>query len=397
MASIYIQKNSPYYWLRYYDKFEQEPSKKRKSINTSIRITPADQKRIIDWEISGADPNKKPKIQGNKKTSVLIERFTAGVIERKIAKKTSVRLSKKLKLSEGLNEFLSIKARIGDPQAIKPKTQQTYKYSVKHFINANRDKFIDSYSNFADFSNFLLYMENIEASMTSRAIYTRHLYALWEYFVKQKYCDKNIIEKIRVEKIEPRAIPLEDINRILNFFADTNKDWYNVIYFMLLTGCRPSTVMVQKRSDIDMKRNIMKMTNVKARKLSKTYLFPIYTELRIFLKNLLAEPNPEGDDRLFPKIKLGSHNYTDGLWFWYPEMRKLYLSKLISERYQMKQLRKTFASYLVNELQVDPFIVQKLLDHSDIKISDEHYIEIKLEPIRRVLNKAEFRQNDELL
>ena len=46
MASIYTQKNSPYYWIRYYDILEHEPSKKRKSLNSKIPITPADQRRI---------------------------------------------------------------------------------------------------------------------------------------------------------------------------------------------------------------------------------------------------------------------------------------------------------------------------------------------------------------
>ncbi len=137
------------------------------------------------------------------------------------------------------------------------------------------------------------------------------------------------------------------------------------------------------------------MTNVKARKLIKTYRFPIYEELKVFLKELLSTPDNEGKGRLFSNIPVGNHNYTDGIWFWYSELKKLKAAKIISDTYQIKQLRKTFASYLVNELKVDPFIVQKLLDHSDVKISDEHYIELSLETVRSVLDKARFLVSDE--
>lgn len=36
MASLYKRKDSPYIWLRYYDKHETEPHKKRKSVSTKL-------------------------------------------------------------------------------------------------------------------------------------------------------------------------------------------------------------------------------------------------------------------------------------------------------------------------------------------------------------------------
>lgn len=48
MSGIYTQNNSPYYWIRYYDKFEEDARKKRKSLNTKIPVTEADKKRIAD-------------------------------------------------------------------------------------------------------------------------------------------------------------------------------------------------------------------------------------------------------------------------------------------------------------------------------------------------------------
>jgi hypothetical protein len=87
MASIYTQKNSPYYWIRYYDILEHEPSKKRKSLNSKIPITPADQRRIEEAKKKG----EKPKLQGTPELKKRLREFATGLAERNMQAKSGVK------------------------------------------------------------------------------------------------------------------------------------------------------------------------------------------------------------------------------------------------------------------------------------------------------------------
>lgn len=64
MKGVYLQKNSPYYWIRYYDKFEQNDSRKRKSINSKIEVTPSDLKRFQKKEKLLGTPELRNKVKG---------------------------------------------------------------------------------------------------------------------------------------------------------------------------------------------------------------------------------------------------------------------------------------------------------------------------------------------
>lgn len=64
MKGVYLQKNSPYYWIRYYDKFEQNDTRKRKSINTKIEVTPSDLKRFQKKEKLLSTTELRNKVKG---------------------------------------------------------------------------------------------------------------------------------------------------------------------------------------------------------------------------------------------------------------------------------------------------------------------------------------------
>ena len=62
MTALLHKKNSPFYWIRLYDKTERDPKKKRKWVNTKIRLTDADLHRI---KVS-AKEKVRCKLKGNK-------------------------------------------------------------------------------------------------------------------------------------------------------------------------------------------------------------------------------------------------------------------------------------------------------------------------------------------
>ncbi len=407
MASIYIQENSPFYWLRFYDKFEPVASKRRKSVNTKIEVTKADLERYRDWKNSGAILKDKPLIRGNNQTKQLLERFNSGLAERNLQINSGVKLKKRMKLSEGLLQYIEIHTVPGSDEYLQPKTILNYKNAVKHFISAVDDKNIFEYTK-EDYRNLLRYFEafrqerkiRVDAKITkleqkplsinTRSFYTRALNSLWNYFVKEELAPENIITKIDSEEDDPDPIPSDDMYTIIKHF-EANKDYphhFQIIYFMLLTGCRPSSAIVQLKENIDFRNKVIRINNVKAgkrkRKKKEFYKFPLYSELE---KLLISMGIKEGDTgRLFPQFAIHEMSYTNSLKFWDRAIKKLLKDKKIRKRYILKQIRPTLASFLINILKVDIYTVKNLLDHADIKITDKHYIDFQVAETRKELN-----------
>jgi len=160
---------------------------------------------------------------------------------------------------------------------------------------------------------------------------------------------------------------------------------------MLLTGVRPSSALVQLKEDIDFKRKQIRINNIKtgARKGKQFYNFPLYPEL----ERLLAEDIGvvQGDrGRLFEMFTLIPDHYTWPLTFWKRVVNSLYDKKEIQTKYNLKQIRSTFASYLINVYGMDIYDVKRLLDHTDIKITDKHYIGYNTGRVRKKLKQVTY-------
>lgn len=407
MKGIYIQSNSPFYWVRYYDKLEIEPSRKRKSINTKIPVTPSDKKRIEASRKNG----HKADLQGTPELKKLLKEFKTGLAERDIQFKSGVKLRKDLKLSEGYAEFKNVRTVPGSKKELKKKTLINYEIAVNHMITACGDKKIYKYTDKKDYVDLLIYFENTkikgkrtkknkdgtyeyeyrDMSTNSRSIYTRALSSLWNYFVDEKYAAKNIITPIDAEETDPNPIPPEEMHSIISYFKN-NKDnphWYWIVYFMLLTGCRPSSAMVQLKEDIDYKRKKILIQNVKTGKKKKKthYIFPLYKELEKLLREIGVKENDTG--RLFDVFKVIPEHYTYPLSFWDRKIKLMQAGKLISNRYTLKQIRPTFISFLINILKMDIYLVYKLADHANIQITDKHYVKLNIDKVRRELDGIE--------
>ncbi len=155
---------------------------------------------------------------------------------------------------------------------------------------------------------------------------------------------------------------------------------------MLLTGCRPSSAIVQLKEHIDFNHKRITIRNVKAgeRKGKPLYRFPLYNELQSLLEEMGVKQGDKG--RLFDMYNLVIKNYTSPLSFWDRFVKKLYLEKKIQNTYTLKQIRSTFASFLVNILKLDIFVVKKLMDHANIKITDKNYVDFNVNVARKHLD-----------
>lgn len=383
MLGIYIQKTSPYYWFRFYDK-SKEPGERRRSINTKIEVTPGDRKRWEEAKRTGT----KVKLQCNEEVKELVRGFRKGLNERDIEKKTGVKIIKSPILSKCIDEYIFSKSRKGDKKALKEKSRSAYRNAGKRFIEATgRDVVVTKYTK-ADYDSLLAYMEDNEYAEPSRRSFTTHLSSLWNYFVKKKYCKENIIEIYEGSKTKkPEDIPLEDFKNILKFYEHNPQRW-EIIYYLLLSMNRPSTALMQERSRIDSDSKIIEMLNVKeTRKKSKYYIYPLFAELEQLIRKILTRKVVDDSDRLFSHFPNGKSNYTDSLWWWYTDQKKLVKSGILKKTYELKQIRKTFPSYALNELGLSKEEVKWLLDHTDEEISENHYLNIRYDSIRERFDK----------
>ena len=395
-AALYIREDSSFYWLAIYNKYESNPNKKRVKFSTGIQVTKADQQRYIKWKKNGAPQNHRPSLMGNENTRKLIRDIKESQLKDDIQRKTRVKIKRRMKLSEGLEEYIQTHTRIGDKQSLSVKTIKSYRTAVGHLISATEaDKEIHKYYKAIDFNMFLAYMEDHDYAEATRTSFTKTLASLWNYFIDQGYATEQLIEIYKSSKIQkPEDIPLDEFNTILKFYEKSYPDRWEFIYYLLLTMNRPSTAMMQKRSDINFKKNYILMPNVKAkRKSANRYAYPIFDELEKLLNRILQRPVADSSDRLFANFKIGTSNYTDSLWWWYVDQKRLHLRGLISQTYELKQIRKTFPSFAINEIGMLSEEIRHLLDHTDKSVSENFYINERLDKIRARLEKKRLMES----
>ena len=275
----------------------------------------------------------------------------------------------------------------GSKKFLKEKTLTNYKLIVNHFIECCGDLPIYKYQE-SHYTKLLFYFEEKDLSKNSRSIYTRSLHALWNFFITKLYTNKNIIESLDPEEKDPAPIPYEDMYTIIKTLRKDDKypHHYWIVYFMLLTGCRPSSAIVQLKEDIDFTRKQISIRNIKAgeRKNKNYYRFPLYKELELLLKEMNVQPGDSG--RLFDMYTVAEGNYTWSLSFWKRMSKSLYSANRICRQYTLKQIRPTLASFLINILNMDIFSVKKLLDHANIKVTDKHYVDFNVSKTRKELD-----------
>lgn len=385
MRGVYIRTGSPFYWLRFYDKLEPELRQRRKSICTKVVVTAADWKKWHEAHAKG----KRPKLAGTFQLRRMLEEFRVGLAERNITVETGVKFIKTPILSEGFKEFKRARTVPGMPGELKPNTLGRYDIAVARMIKAASDKEIRKY-NEKDYENLLHLLEKDGLSMNSRSIYTRALHSLWEFFVGKKYATANVVTAVMQEKKDADPIPLEDLAVILDTLrADTDRAQnYYIIAFMALTGCRPSTAIMQARENIDFAEGLLKMENVKVSKKRQRsfYYFPLHAGLRALFGEMGVGSGSVG--RLFSEFPVVENHMTQPLRsFWDRLNGKLVREGLIESRYTLKQIRPAFVSYAVNILKMNPYEVQKLVDHSDIKLTTAVYLKYEIKALTPALNK----------
>lgn len=400
IRGLYTQKRSPFYWLRYYDRLEPDLKKRSKSICTKIEISPADLRRIEEARTKGLAVE----LKGTPEVRAFAEAFRKGVHEIWIQNRLKVKLGYQVILSDAFKEFVIERSIPGKKDQLRERSILNYRIAIEHMIEACGDREVHTYTQ-EDFHRLLHYFEDYKfkgvtekdgsvshkiLSQTTRSIYVRTLKSLWASFIKKGLAREQIFENLRVQDADPEPIPLHDMWKILHQLKDNTNypNAYAIIRFLFLTGCRVSSAMVQLKENIDFNEKTIRIQNVKSgrRKGREFYLFPLYGELEFLLREEMGV-KPGDTGRLFGHFKINELDYTSPLGFWDRLMTTLTKCGHIKKRYTLKQIRSTAASYFINNLRFDIYRVKKLLDHSDIKVTERNYIRYDVELVRQVLDE----------
>src|SRR5690606_7959520 len=194
---------------------------------------------------------------------------------------------------------------------LKPKTILIYKKAVDHFISAAGDRYIYEY-NHTHYVKLLNYFKkpkqiiidkrkkkpklfkDVVLTQNSQSLYTRHLKALFNYFVKHKYIKKNPIEAVPYQEKVPRPVPSELLDTILKKLLETDYSQYAFIYLLVNTGMRAGTVLALCWEDINFNYEVIFFRNIKVQ--GTEFTFPLIPKL----KNLFTQLGPKESGKVFP-------------------------------------------------------------------------------------------------
>ena len=338
MASI--SKLTKYYWLRYYENGKQK----------SRNLKTADKKEAL----------------------AILQEFEAAQTLKLNAASRLESIPSFILLSAALEKFLFTKF-------IAKKTNKIYRNATASFIKILTDRPLMRYTQ-DDFNHWQHAMRLADKSQNTIAIYSRHLHAMWAWFIKNDMAQKNIITLVRSENKKIKIIPPEDLSIILNEFSGMQ---LFIVKWLLYTGMRVSELVILKCSDIDMQNKIINVHNVKAKRYEAMPIIqPVF--------ELLYEAN------LKNKYLIPYRSYNTLRLFWTRKIHRLVhggktygrkpVAPVLKTSYSLHQLRKTCASLLANS-GVNPFFLQKYLRHTNIQITLSFYISTDISQMAADINQ----------
>ncbi|MGD8777681.1 MAG: hypothetical protein PVH88_01835 [Ignavibacteria bacterium] len=417
MPALTYHKNSPYYQIVYYGPGKKNNKHKGRSFSTKVKITKSDLNKIKQvkehnrkcFEKDGHKKNFiRAKLEGNREVKKLMKKFSLGLRDLKIGNNTGVYLNASVKLlSECKILYVTAKTIPGDKEALAESTIESFEYAYTNFIEANGDLPIlhytrDHYNNYINFlrNKYLPSKKKIGYGQNSIAKFCRELSAFWTWCKdEENLTNNNPIGRQGTNETPPDPIPLEtDLPIILNYFNDLdNQNYFNTVYYLLLTGVRESTASEQRIEWFDFKNEIAMMKNTKVQRIEskKYFYFPIFEELKLHLIKMgINGFDQEGELLHFlPSNKKAIHRFS----FWKYHINKLYTDEnlikkygKITKKHSIGQLRDTWATYLRNVLKMPVEMIQMLIQHSDRRILKEFYMKEDVRIAKDFLDKAKF-------
>jgi|GEM_PF-3096224 integrase len=272
----------------------------------------------------------------------------------------------------------------------KPKTIKAYTIAFNHFKAAVDDKPLYKFNKFDNF-NFRTYLSNRTfpvmkkdkngnwikdrdkmLSDNSKANYTEHVFAIFEWLRKNEFVSRNYIQKFGKKKLEVKIIPYEDLQKIFTDILKTNKEHYEIIKTIFLAGLRATEIFNIRKSDIKIKEGILSLQNDKGNRRDK---IPMIDDLKEHLETVISLHAAAPYDKFLFK---GT----------YAGIKSLFArsNARLGLHYHLHQLRSTRASQLA-EIISNPLFLQMFMRHENIQTTLKYYVNLNVQKARESINQ----------
>lgn len=165
----------------------------------------------------------------------------------------------------------------------------------------------------------------------------------------------------------------EELNQIFDSCKDEDRLFYKFLKFLDLTGARPGDILRLKKNTIKMEADILR---IDVSKTSRFIDFPVYDELKKFLKDEITAEISDSEEPIFSEFK--PHTITR-------KFLKIKKQLNLKEKYNLKTFRKTFATRWINK-GVDAVLVAYMLGHTSVGTTAKYYFGKDAKKILDILN-----------
>jgi len=276
---------------------------------------------------------------------------------------------------------------------LQKKTIQSYIYAFNKLLPNNHkitDKVI--YNNKEIYlieQQIVKNLDNLRLSPTSKNILIRSIGTFLNWLFSEEYINTFNYKKYKLKELKK---PIETFNdqeiiQILDYLEKANKKVFYVLKFMTLVGTRGKETLEIKFSDIDIVNMSLTIPNKIRKDISQTIPLP---QEAIDIINLMIKQKEfryKNKEYLFD-YNISSLRYITKVLT--DTMNKFGIKKNV----KLHAFRKYFATQVVKS-GVSPYIAQKLIRHTNIQTTINHYYSQEISELNEIRNNIKILPSNE--
>lgn len=271
-------------------------------------------------------------------------------------------------------------------KGLSDKTKESYENDLKVYLSFLKKRGVKQVNKISsdDIKEFL--KERSEDATTTVAHNLTVIKNFHSYLLREKIVDKDIsefIDRPKLKKALPKALSVEDIDKLLDIELNSAFDYRNKAMLELMYGCglRVSELIDIELNDVDMYNCLIRIYG----KGNKERDVPVGEYAIHFLQLYLDRRNELIKGENPSKLFLNNHGKQMTRQGFFKNLKKLLKEKGLNPNVSPHTLRHSFATHLINR-GADLRSIQEMLGHADIsttkiytKVSDDKVLDDYLE------------------
>ena len=224
--------------------------------------------------------------------------------------------------------------------------------------------------------------------------YANRLKTFFKWLTERKHIESNPFDSLQLPNpsfVDHRALNGEQIKRIMGAIAQSASNPFllkrdmAIVGILTFCGLRRNELISLEVRDIDLFDGFITVRS-ETSKSKRTRKLPINPHLKMHLTEYLQERKNRGckTPYLFVSNGLDRRFTTDGLKHWVER-----ISRRSGVKFHLHRFRHTFATNLAMQ-DVGAIKIQKLMGHTDIKMTQTYLRSVSTEDMREDVNKLSF-------